>query len=154
MGKELSTKQMIVMATYLNMRKGKMVAQGGHASMQSFCEEGRTLPASDIPAFLSDFHPEQKFLVVPLDTEMEQWLQGSYKKICQGVKSEADLLKLYEDAKAAGLRASLIVDSGMTEFGGVPTITSVGIGPNEESRIDAITGKNSAMFKEGKLSLL
>jgi PTH2 family peptidyl-tRNA hydrolase len=150
----ISTKQMIVMATYLNMRKGKMVAQGSHASVQSFVEGGSTLQAQEIPQFLTEYAPEQKFLMIPLDAETEHWMSGSYKKICQGAKTEADLLQLYADAKAAGLRASLIVDSGLTEFGGVPTITCVGIGPNEDSRIDALTGKESALFKEGKLSLL
>jgi len=34
----------------------------------------------------------------------------------------------------------LITDGGLTEFGGVPTRTCLGIGPDYDDRIDPVTG--------------
>ena len=39
-----------------------------------------------------------------------------------------------------GVTAERIVDSGLTEFGGVPTKTWIALGPNLASVIDPITG--------------
>jgi PTH2 family peptidyl-tRNA hydrolase len=35
---------------------------------------------------------------------------------------------------------ALILDSGVTEFGGVPTNTAVAVGPDQVGKVDAITG--------------
>lgn len=118
-------KQVIVLRKDLNMRKGKMVAQGAHASMA---------------ALLGTAHREGDTLAIPLDARVEPWLCGRFTKICVSVSSESELLGLYEKARAAGLLASLIQDAGLTEFGGVPTYTAVAVGPDEALKVDAITG--------------
>lgn len=123
---EIEHKQVIVLRKDLNMRKGKMVAQGAHASMGAILRLG---------------HRDGNTLVIPLDERNEPWLTGRFKKICVSVNSEAELLAIHEKAKAAGLIASLILDAGLTEFGGVPTYTAVAVGPDRADRIDAITGE-------------
>jgi len=122
----LEHKQVIVLRKDLNMRKGKMVAQGAHASMAAILNLG---------------HREGPNLIVPLDERNEPWLTGRFKKICVSVNSEAELLAVHENAKTAGLITALIQDAGLTEFGGVPTYTAVAVGPDRTDRVDAITGR-------------
>ncbi len=117
-------KQVIVLRKDLNMRKGKMVAQGAHASMA---------------AILKLAVREGDRLVIPLDERIEPWLLGRLTKICVSVNSEAELLAIHEKSLAAGVLTSLILDSGVTEFGGVPTNTAVAVGPDQGSKVDAIT---------------
>jgi peptidyl-tRNA hydrolase, PTH2 family len=118
-------KQVIVLRKDLNMRKGKMVAQGAHASMA---------------AMLKLAVREGDRLVIALDERIEPWLLGRFTKICVSVNSEAELLAIHEKSVAAGVLTSLILDSGVTEFGGVPTNTAVAVGPDQVSKVDAITG--------------
>lgn len=122
---DIEHKQVIVLRKDLNMRKGKMVAQGAHASMG---------------AILGLAKRDGDSLVVPLDARIEPWLMGRFKKICVSVNSEAELLALYAKAKEAGVVCSLIQDSGLTEFAGVPTYTAVAIGPDRSDVVDAFTG--------------
>ena len=125
-----TVKQVIVIRKDLNMRKGKMVAQGAHASMAAVLDEGSSQPSDNGP----------DCYVIPMSYEMEQWLEGLFTKICVSCNSEEELLNLYKQALEAGLHCSLIQDAGLTEFGGVPTYTAVGIGPGKASEIDKITG--------------
>jgi PTH2 family peptidyl-tRNA hydrolase len=81
-------KQVIVLRKDLNMRKGKMVAQGAHASMR---------------AILNGARREGDVLIIPLDARNEPWLCGRFKKICVSVNSESELLKLHERALNSGL---------------------------------------------------
>ncbi len=118
-------KQTIVLRKDLNMRKGKMVAQGAHASMRAILQLG---------------HPEGASFVIPLDERLEPWLLGRFKKICVSVNSEAELLLLHQKAQAGGLITALIQDAGLTEFGGVPTYTALAVGPDTTDRVDLITG--------------
>jgi PTH2 family peptidyl-tRNA hydrolase len=118
-------KQVIVLRKDLNMRKGKMVAQGAHASMA---------------AILKLAVREGNRLVIPLDERIEPWLLGRFTKICVSVNSEAELLAIHEKSLAAGVLTALILDSGVTEFGGVPTNTAVAVGPDQVGKVDAITG--------------
>lgn len=118
-------KQVIVMRKDLNMRKGKLVAQGAHASLG---------------AILGQTKRVDNTLVLDLsDERMEPWLTGRFKKICVYVNSEEELLQIYNTSKDAGLICSLIKDAGLTEFGGIATLTAVAVGPDREDRVDAIT---------------
>ena len=123
---KIEHKQVIVLRKDLNMRKGKMVAQGAHASMRAILKLATRVGDS---------------LVIPLDSRIEPWLCGRFTKICVSVNSEAELLAIHEKAKAAGLVTSLILDAGLTEFGGVPTHTAVAVGPDEATKVNAITGE-------------
>ena len=126
-------KQVIVMRTDLNMRKGKMVAQGAHASMKAILDYS--------------FKWGDKALCIPTDHSMDKkaeaidkWLSGNFAKICVGIGSREELLELYEKAFSSNLLCALITDSGLTEFNGVPTNTCIAIGPAKSEEIDKITG--------------
>ncbi len=118
-------KQVIVIRKDLNMRKGKMVAQGAHASMG---------------AILQLCRQDGDDLILKMDDRVKPWLTGRFKKICVSVDSEAELVEIYNRAKLAGLVCSLIEDAGLTEFGGQKTLTAAAIGPDRADKIDAITG--------------
>lgn len=121
----MSTKQVIVLRKDLNMRKGKMVAQGAHASMAAILEMGYKI--------------SDRFSIDPLPQATKEWLNGQFTKICVSVNSEQELLDIYNQAKATGMPCSLIQDMGHTEFNGVPTYTAVAIGPDYSDVVDTIT---------------
>jgi PTH2 family peptidyl-tRNA hydrolase len=123
---ERAAKQVIVMRKDLNMRKGKMIAQGAHASLRVILEAGRAVDA--------------KTYAITMDEAMAQWMTGRFAKVCVGVTSEAELDEIVAKARAAGLPCSLIVDAGKTEFHGVPTKTCAAVGPAWADEVDAITG--------------
>ncbi len=108
-------KQVIVVRKDLKMRRGKECAQCCHASMKA------TLENMD--------HPDVK-----------KWLKESFAKIVVRVDSEEELKEIYQKALNANLVCSLIQDAGRTEFHGVPTYTTVAVGPADDDRIDQITG--------------
>ena len=122
-----NTKQVIVLRKDLKMRKGKMVAQGAHASMKAILDRGGLK------------HPESDALVIEMTPEMKSWLCGIFTKICVSVDSEEELLYIYEQAKDEGLVCSLIQDAGLTEFDGVATYTAVAIGPARNKEVDEVT---------------
>jgi len=119
-------KQVIVMRKDLNMRKGKMIAQGAHASLKVFLDRRG--------------EAEGGVLAIPLTEPMTAWLGGRFTKVCVSVTSEAELDAIYARAREAGLACALIVDAGHTEFGGVPTKTCCAIGPDWVEEVDAVTG--------------
>lgn len=121
-------KQVIVIRKDLKMRRGKEIAQGAHASWKSVLDIAyRQQPG------------KKKQLVIEMDDELEQWLTGNFKKVTVYVNSEAELIEVYNRAKSAGLLASIIVDAGLTEFGGTPTKTAVAIGPAYEHKFNGVT---------------
>jgi PTH2 family peptidyl-tRNA hydrolase len=123
---ERSAKQVIVMRKDLNMRKGKMIAQGAHASLKVLVDAGGIES------------PERfAFAMTPA---MAAWLGGRFAKVAVSVDSEAALDDVVARARAAGLPCALIVDAGKTEFHGVPTKTCCAVGPGWTDEIDAITG--------------
>lgn len=132
-----TSKQIIVVRKDLRnakgekIRTGKLIAQGAHASMKFILDSGNFYQAE------LD-HPEQ--FHADLDKpHIKDWMNGIFTKICVSVDSEAELEEVYQKAKAAGLISSMIVDAGLTEFGGVPTKTCCAIGPNWSDEIDPIT---------------
>jgi PTH2 family peptidyl-tRNA hydrolase len=128
----VDAKQVIVMRKDLNMRKGKMIAQGAHASLKVFLDRG-ALSTAATPASAATF----TFTCTP---GMEAWLGGRFKKVCVSVTSEAELDDIAARAHAAGLPCAVIVDAGHTEFKGIPTKTCLAIGPADAPEVDAITG--------------
>ena len=123
---ERVAKQVIVMRKDLGMRKGKMIAQGAHASLKVLVDRGR---AND-----------HEFTIA-LTEPMAAWLGGRFTKVCVGVDSEAALDDVVARARAANVPVALIVDAGKTEFHGVPTKTCCAIGPAWAEDVDAITGE-------------
>ena len=108
-------KQVIVVRKDLNMRKGKMIAQGAHASLGAF-------------------------KATTYENVME-WQKGyNGTKIAVGVDSLTELLDIAEKVRDAGIPAYLVTDAGYTEFKGERTITALGIGPWNREELDEITG--------------
>ena len=126
---ERVAKQVIVMRKDLNMRKGKMIAQGAHASMKVLLD-ARTAPTA----------PGDTELTIAITPAMAQWLGGRFTKVCVSVDSEAALDEVCRRAAEAGVPHAVIVDSGKTEFHGVPTKTCAAVGPAWADEVDAITG--------------
>jgi PTH2 family peptidyl-tRNA hydrolase len=127
----MSHKQVIVMRKDLGMRKGKMIAQGAHASMAAILSLSEN----------SQYEAENKqYVKLEMDDRVRDWLSGNFKKVCVYVNSEEELITLYNKAKEAGIITALITDSGKTEFNGVPTNTCIAVGPDFEDKIDLVTG--------------
>ena len=132
-------KQVIVVRKDLNMRKGKMSAQVAHASMMFITKQimmGQSADLGVVP------HPMGKIYGVGLSFTEDQmeWMRNSFAKIVVGVDDELQLLRLIDDAKSEGLVVNHVVDSGKTEFNGVPTLTCAAFGPHDSDRLDRITG--------------
>lgn len=101
------------------MRKGKMIAQGAHASLK---------------AYLFAQH-NRKFR-----ENATEWALTMQTKICVSVDSLPELKAISDAAETANLPYSYVIDAGLTEFS-EPTPTAVAIGPAESEEIDKITGK-------------
>ncbi len=119
-------KQVILYRRDLKMRKGKIAAQVAHASLKVFFDRDVGGPGE---------------LRVPIRGDMAWWCQRNFAKVVLSVADEETLLAAHQHAKDAGLPTALITDSGRTEFHGVPTHTTVAIGPAHTERIDVITGR-------------
>ncbi len=131
----MSIKQVIVIRTDTTppMRKGKMVAQGAHASMAFLTNRIRAVTSSN----LGHSADEDIFQFLDLNSSMRTWIWGNFAKICaQATFSEIEEIEL--KARAAGLEVHLITDSGLTEFK-EPTVTALAIGPDEAEKIDPFT---------------
>ncbi len=110
-------KQVLVFRMDLQMSKGKIAAQAGHAAVSA---------AQD--AFV---HHKKWW---------EAWLYEGQKKVALKVPSEKELGELEKGADELGLPHALIIDRGLTE---IPegSVTCLGIGPAPSEKIDKITGK-------------
>lgn len=100
----------------LKLSRGKLAAQCGHAAADCVLKAEREIPKT-------------------LDHYMTR---GARKIVCQ-VPDEDALRRLFGEAQAAGLIATLIKDAGHTEIP-AGTVTVVGIGPGGREDIDALTG--------------
>lgn len=113
------TKQVIIMRKDLNMRKGKMVAQGAHASLGVFTR-GLANESQDFT---------------------KQWLESDFRKICLSVDSLDELQDIFDKATLVNdMPVIMITDNGVTEFNGVSTVTCIAIGPYWSDEVDKLTG--------------
>jgi PTH2 family peptidyl-tRNA hydrolase len=127
--RERAVKQVIVIRRDLRMRRGKEIAQGAHASTAWLRQR-----------VLAGMTPSGAVEHAQLSEVERAWLEQSNRKVTVKVGSEQELMAVYAGALRAGLVAHLITDGGLTEFGGVPTRTCLGIGPDYDERIDPVTG--------------
>ncbi len=114
---EFDYKMVIVFRSDLQMSKGKIAAQAGHAAVSSAQE-----------AYV---HHKKWW---------EAWLFEGQKKVALKVPSEKELSELEEGADELGLPHALIIDRGLTE---IPegSVTCLGIGPAPAAMVDRLTGK-------------
>lgn len=105
-------KQVILIRKDLKMSLGKAVAQGCHASL------GAALKCSR--------------------KSVEAWIKEGGKKVILKASLQ-DILEAEKRAGKAKIPSFLVVDAGLTQLE-PGTITALGIGPDEENKIDKITG--------------
>ncbi len=123
----MTTKQVIVIRRDLKMRRGKEIAQGSHASMAFLTRRiQRSLETFNTP------YP-------PMNEAEREWIMNSFRKITCQVNSLEELEEVAANAAAHGLETHVITDNGHTEFGGVPTVTCLAIGPDYAEKIDPVT---------------
>ena len=136
----MAVKQVILIRRDLNMRRGKEIAQGSHASLAFIAQQVKNFQVEESSSENSPTSPLTKELSIHLSPEAWQWFTKGSAKICLKVETEEELVKLHKEALTNNLESHIIVDSGKTEFKGEPTITACAIGPNEAQEIDNITG--------------
>jgi PTH2 family peptidyl-tRNA hydrolase len=109
----MSLKQVILVRKDLKLPKGKMAAQVSHASVEAVLKTDKSL--------------------------VKEWQSSGMEKVVVLVKDKEELYKYIQHAKDSGITTSVITDAGRTvvEPG---TVTCGAIGPDEENRIDNITG--------------
>jgi PTH2 family peptidyl-tRNA hydrolase len=138
MQEQPSIKQVIVIRRDLQMRRGKEIAQGAHASMAFLARRvARALrdesDGADSAADLA-FWPEAR-----------AWLLGHFTKVVLQAPDLDTLRRVEAEALARGLEVNVITDRGLTEFGGTPTVTGLAVGPNRADAIDAVTGPDGVI---------
>lgn len=109
-------KMVIVTRRDLNLSKGKLAAQVGHAAVDCAIKAMR--------------YDKRNF---------DAWHGEGQKKTVLRVDSEREFFPLKTAAEDAGLSTALIKDAGHTE---IPpgTVTVLGIGPGDEATVDKVTG--------------
>ncbi len=114
----MELKQAILVRQDLKLPKGKMSAQVAHASVEAVLKSSKE--------------------------SVRQWRAGGMKKIVLKVKDLAELHHYHGLAEGSGLVTAAITDAGHTT---VPagTTTCLAIGPDNEDRIDRITGNLKIM---------
>jgi PTH2 family peptidyl-tRNA hydrolase len=106
-------KQAIILRLDLKISLGKAIVQGCHASL------GAYLSAEE--------------------RKRAQWYEEGSKKIVLGVKNLEELLKIEKRCKEISLPCFLVRDAGLTEIE-PGEITALGIGPEEDKKVDKIIG--------------
>jgi PTH2 family peptidyl-tRNA hydrolase len=125
----MASKQVLVMKKFpkdRNMRTGKYCAQAAHASLGAILSLGLIQNGNLVISLSNPF--------------IFEWVTGNFRKVTVYVETDQDLVAIYKAAKDANIATALIKDAGLTEFNGVPTLTAVGIGPDDEEKINKITG--------------
>ena len=107
-------KQVIVVNESLRLPRGKLAAQAAHAAVAAYRSAGADVRRA--------------------------WIAEGMPKIVLACASDSELLAIHARAAEAGLPSELVRDAGRTT---IPdgTATCVGIGPAEDSSIDAVTGE-------------
>jgi len=132
---EKQVKQYIIVRTDLGMNAGKVAAQAAHSCMKVFFDKFEYTKIIQ----KSGEDPIDAMVFIPSEAEM-QWIKGKFTKITKKVKNENQLLKVYEQAREAGLSVSLIKDAGLYGLDG-ENYTVVAVGPNYVEDCEPVVGK-------------
>ena len=106
-------KQVILVRMDLKMSKGKVASQVSHASVEAVLRSS--------------------------SSKIKVWREEGMAKIVLKVKDKGELMKYKQIAKDYGLITAVIQDAGRTEIE-PGTITCLAIGPDDEEKIDKVTG--------------
>ena len=107
-------KQVILVRKDLQLSKGKIAAQVSHASVESLLKSHKD--------------------------DVQEWHDQGMKKSVLKIADLKELLEFKKKAENAGLVVALITDAGHTEIP-AGTVTCLAIGPDDEKKIDNITGR-------------
>ena len=110
----MSFKQVILVRGDLKLPAGKTASQTAHASVEALLKSHKD--------------------------DITKWKKEGMKKVVLTVDNLEELYKYKQQAEDVGLVTGLITDAGKTVVD-PGTVTSVGIGPDKEEKIDKITGK-------------
>lgn len=121
-------KQVIVVRTDLNMRKGKLATQVARASLKVFLDRGH-------------WTDKNSFEITKLLSPMVAWLNGEFTEVVVSCESEEELFDVYHRAQAKGIPSALIHDNCYTEFLEKKIYTATAIGPEDANIVDSITKK-------------
>ena len=127
----MSISKQIIVAVRGHMPEGKLASQVAHAAVANVLNLTDTVIIKDGMIY--------RTISYPVDSPESDWIDNSFTKVLLGVDTEAEMLAIYEKAKLAGLNVSLIEDEGRTVFNGVPTITTIGIGPHAREAFTGLT---------------
>jgi PTH2 family peptidyl-tRNA hydrolase len=106
-------KQVIILRKDLEMSTGKKCVQSCHACLGSYKKASKSV--------------------------INKWNSEGQKKVVLEIDSKEKILKLYEKAKEKNIACFLVQDAGLTQLD-PGTITALGLGPEDEKKIDKITG--------------
>jgi peptidyl-tRNA hydrolase, PTH2 family len=107
-------KLVVVVRKDLKLPKGKMAVQVAHAAVNSALDSDKGI--------------------------VDEWLSEGGKKVALWCEDRQELAALKKMAESKGLNTAVIIDAGLTVLK-PGTITCLGIGPDEEKRIDEVTGQ-------------
>lgn len=102
----------ILVRTDLDMGKGKIASQVGHASVEAFISSKQTI--------------------------RDAWVKTGMKKIVLKIKNLDELKGYKQKAEKEKILTSMIKDAGKTQLK-KPDITCLAIGPDKEEKIDKVT---------------
>ncbi len=111
-------KQVIVIRDDLELSQGKLAVQAAHAS-----------------------HAAARSVKKEI---VKSWIASGEKKIVLKAKDLDELKRLEDRCRKLKLPCALISDAGLTEVR-KGTVTALGIGPDDEKKIDKVTGALSLM---------
>lgn len=107
-------KQVIVVRRDLKIKKGKLAVQIAHASLGAYRMSSEKIK--------------------------KKWEDSGEKKVVLKVDSESELLEIYKKVKKVRIPHFLVRNAGLTQLK-PGTITALGIGPDDDEKIDKVTGK-------------
>ncbi|MCM2325484.1 MAG: peptidyl-tRNA hydrolase Pth2 [Candidatus Woesearchaeota archaeon] len=111
-------KQVILIRDDLKLPKGKMAAQAAHASVEAVLRSEKD--------------------------KVKEWRMEGMGKIALKVENKTELYRYLQLAKDNDLVCALITDAGKTVIA-PGTETCLAIGPDDEDKIDELTGKLKLM---------
>lgn len=109
-------KLVVLVRTDLDMGKGKIAAQVGHASVEC--------------ALRAEKKDRKVF---------DAWMDSGQKKVVLKVPNKDEMIRYMAEARSCGLYTVMISDAGRTQVD-PGTATCIGIGPAPQSEIDKVTG--------------
>ena len=112
----VGVKLVVCARTDLQLGKGKLAAQVGHASVSAALDAQKGAPGL-----------------------FREWVHNGQPKVVVKVSGIKELEEVERRARDAGLHTRTVTDAGRTQIA-PGTVTCLAIGPDNEGKIDTVTG--------------